>query len=142
MTGAVARQRQLVEDAGRAIVEVDVRLIVVGRRRVPVAGVVDVAEELARARRARVDVRRLAQVAQRGLELIAAAIRVAAHQIPDHRVILEGDSPAEGLDSGREVAGGHGGITALDQIPVPVFASDHDRAVSRGQRHEHERRRN
>ena len=83
---AVARQRQLVEDARRAIVEVDVRLIVVGRGRIAVAGVVDVAEELARARRAGVDVRRLAQIAQRGLELVAAAVGVAAHQIPDHRV--------------------------------------------------------
>ncbi len=112
---AVARQRQLVENARRSIVELDVRLIVVGGRRKPVAGVVDVAEQLAGPRRARVDIGGLPQVAQGRLELVAAAVGVAAHQVADHRIALERDGAAEGLDGRREVAGGHRRVAAPDQ---------------------------
>ena len=92
LSRAIARQRELVENARRAIVEVDVGLVVVGGGRKPVPGVVDVSEQLARSRGARVDLGRLAQIPERGLELVAAAVGVAAHQIPDHRVAASGRS--------------------------------------------------
>jgi hypothetical protein len=107
---------------------------VFGGRLITVAGVVDVAEELARPRRAWIDVGGLAQIPERRFELVAPAVGVAAHQVADHRVALERDGAAEFLDGGGQIAGGHGGVALPNQVAMTVLAVGDDVAVNRRQR--------
>ena len=128
----VARERQLVQNVRRSIVKLDVGLIVIGGRRKPVAGVVDVTEQLAGPRSARVDIGGPPEVSHGRLELVAAPVGFAAHQVPDHRIALERDRAAEGLDCRREISGGHRRVSPPDLVAVVALPPDDEVTVDYG----------
>ena len=138
LSGPVARQREFVENARRTIVEVHVRLIVLGSRHVAVPRRVDVSKELPGPRRPRVELRRLAQVAKGSFQFVATAIGVAAHQIPDHRVGFERDGAAERLNCRGQVSGCHGGVATAYQVAMTGLAVRDDVAIDGGHPDEHD----
>jgi hypothetical protein len=136
----VAGEGKLVENAGRAVVEPYISFIVLNRWRETVARVVDVPEQLARARRGRVEVSGLPQVAERRLELLSSSIRVTALEVADHRVAAQRNRAAERFDRGREVPLGHGGIASLDELPVARFPAGYDISVTNCQTDQEQKR--
>ena len=92
-------------------------------------GEVGVAELFERPGRRGVDLRRAPQVADRGGELAAAAVGLAALQVADHRVPLEGDGAAEGLDRGPGIVPGDGGVAVGNGLSVAALPLAQEVAV-------------
>ncbi len=124
MPVVVLRERELVQHAGRTVIQPDEVLKPVGGGAVAVRRIreVRVAQLLERAGRGRVDVRRPPEVPDRRHELPPAAVGLPALQIPDHRVVFEGNGTAEGLDGGARIVPGQGGIPVGDFLPVGPLA--------------------
>ena len=112
---AVVGERQLVEDAWRAVVEGDESAVLLDGVLVPPHRDVDVAEELDRAGRAGIQRRGLAEVAQRRRQLAAAAVGIAALEIREHGVGLERERAAERFDRDKRLVLNDGGIPGGDQ---------------------------
>ena len=55
-------------------------------------------------------------------EFPAAPVGLAPFEVADHRVVLEGDGPAEGLDRGARVVPGQGGVAVGYGLPVGSLA--------------------
>ena len=99
---AARSERQLVENGRGVIVEVEVRLVVLGGIREAPQLHVDVAKLFEGAGGARVELGRRAKVAQRRGErlrrIAAALMRLAALQVGEHRVALQSNRAAVCLD--------------------------------------------
>ena len=92
--------------------------------RVAAHGHVDVAEQLERASGRRVERGGFAKVAERGAQLAAAAIAVAPLEVRQHRVVLEGERAAEGLDGLVGLVAGERRVAGRDQAAEFALLSD------------------
>ena len=94
----VVGQCELVEDARRTVVKEDKCLVVLRRARVSSHCSVDVTKQLDRPRRRRIERRGFPQIPKRRSQLAAAPVGVAPLQVGEHRVTLQDQGAAEGLD--------------------------------------------
>ena len=95
---SVVRKCQLVQHVRRLVVQHDERLVVFRRLLVPSHRGVDVAQQFNRTRRGGVERGGFPQVPERRRELTAPAVGIAPFQVGQHRVALQGQRAAEGLD--------------------------------------------
>ncbi len=129
---AIVGHGQLVEDARRTVVKPEVTLVFRRGRRVLTERGLHVAEQLDRPGRGRVEKRCLTKVAERSGVVATPAIRVASFQGREHRIRLEGECSAEGLDSLEGLTGGDGGVANGDQpsklaLPSGIHPDQHRR---------------
>ncbi len=110
---SVVERHELAVTLGRTQEQPGSRLRVGHRSRV-----LHIAEQLARIGGERVQVRRLAQIAQRRIEFVAAPVRFPSLQIRRHRARFQLDRDAQCLDGGVAVVPRQGIIAALDELPV------------------------
>jgi hypothetical protein len=130
MPVAIPRHRQLVQHTRRAVVDRHEAQVVFRRALEPVHRQVHVAEKLFGPRRRRVDRRRASEVAKGGREIPGPTVRVAALQIPEHRIGPERNGPAERLDGERSLVPRKRAVPEGDQpaelalLPNPVPGYD------------------
>ena len=105
MAGAIVGEGQLVQHLRRAIVDLHVRGVALGRAIVPLQRREDVAELLERPRRGRVEAVRRAQIAKRRSQVALVPVGFAPFEIRQHRIGAEGDRAAERLDGEAGLAG-------------------------------------
>ena len=104
---AARRQRELVENLGRVVVEADVGLVVFGGIREAPKLEIDVAQLFERSRGARIELGGRAQIAQRGGQhfgrIAAALMRLAPFQVGEHRAAFQRNGAAVGLDGHKRL---------------------------------------
>src|SRR4030095_8311240 len=91
MTGAIAGEGQFVQHLRRAIVDLYVGGVTLGRAIVPLQGGEDVAELFERSSRSRVESVRGSQIAKRGSQVAFMPVGFAPFEIRQHRVGAEGN---------------------------------------------------
>ena len=63
------------------------------------------------------------QVLEGVVELVPAAVGLAAPEVSEHRVRLQGHRAAEGLDGGGGVAGGQRHLALIDEATIVALAA-------------------
>ncbi len=112
---------EFVEDARGEIVELHRGAVVSGGALVAPPRRIHVAEELMDPRIGRIDRGCLVEVGGRGLQVAAAPLGLAALEVAEHRVRLEGNGAGEGGDR-REMIAAPGFLVPLaDVLPVEAF---------------------
>jgi hypothetical protein len=105
VAGAVVGEGQLVKHLRRAIVDLYVGRIALGRAIVPLQRRENVAELFERPRRGRVETIRGSQIAKRRAQVAFVPVGFAPFEIRQHRVGAESNRAAEGLDGQAGLAG-------------------------------------
>ncbi len=121
--GVVPRQRELVEDLRRPIVDPDVVLEPARGPVVPLERVLEIPEDLERPCGRGVELGGHADVFQRRFELSVLAVGLPSLEISEHRARLDSDGNRERLNGGEAFPVGQGRVSLLDQAPVGLLPS-------------------
>ena len=133
---------ELVDDAWRAFVETQTAFVIRDCRSGLAHRGVGIAEEFERPRRGGVECDGFSEVAHRRRKFAALPVGLAAHEARDHRVGLQGQCAAEGLDGFERLATGDG-LVAGGQQPAefPLLPGiEPDERQGSGQGHRPDRR--
>ena len=137
LAGAIARQRQLVADARRAVVQRERAFVRLGRAPVPLHLIQHVAEPFERARGRRIERRRFAKIVRGGVEIAAPLVGFAAPEPREHRIGAQRHGAAVGFDRAERLVVGERRIAAGEQLLVFPVAGDRlvdDDGADRGDR--------
>ncbi len=126
-------ETQLVEEGMRTVVEIDVLAVPLRRAVVASHGVADVAEQLVRARRRRVERDGCAEVPRGGFQFSPPPVCLATLEIGRHRLRLQPDGAAEGLDGPDEILARRSRVTHDQELAIFRLPAAHDISVSAGQ---------